>query len=72
MADTVVSIYTDGGISFTPAMPELLAETWVSIYTDGNEFHTCNAWIYGGSCISMSIDGSKNAYVLIMVLHICK
>ena len=43
MADTVVSPYTDGGISFTHAMPELLTETVVSIYTDGIEFHTYNA-----------------------------
>ena len=71
MADTVVSIYNDGGINFTHAMPELLAETVVSNYTDGNEFHTCNAWIYGGSCISTGIDGSKNAYAWIIALHSC-
>ena len=57
MAVTVISPYADGGISFTHAMPELLAETVVSFCTDGNEFHTCVAWIYGGSC--MCIDGSK-------------
>ena len=35
MAEAVVSMYTDGRVSFTHTMPELMAEAVFSMNTDG-------------------------------------
>ena len=51
MAEAVVSMYTDGRVSFTHAMPELMAETVFSMSIDGSKkciresimvLHICN------------------------------
>ena len=37
MADTIVSIYSDGRLSFTHAMPDLVVEAVISMSIDGSK-----------------------------------